>query len=50
MEERLGVPVQLAEPFRNFRASKNIDNGSLAEMAPLLGVAVGLAIRRPDDK
>ena len=50
MEERLGVPVQLAEPFRNFRVSKNLNKASLAEVAPLLGVAIGLAIRRPDDK
>jgi type IV pilus assembly protein PilM len=50
MEERLGVPVQLAEPFRNFRLSKNLDKAALAEVAPLLGVAIGLAIRRPGDK
>jgi type IV pilus assembly protein PilM len=50
MHERLGVPVQLAEPFRNFRVNKNVDKVSLAELAPLLGVAAGLAIRRADDK
>ncbi len=50
MEERLGVPVQLAEPFRNFRLGKNLNKVSLAEVAPLLGVAIGLAIRRPGDK
>ena len=50
MQERLGVSVQLAEPFRNFRVSKNLNKVSLAEVAPLLGVAIGLAIRRPDDK
>jgi type IV pilus assembly protein PilM len=50
IEERLGVPVQLAEPFRNFRVGKNVDKTSLDELGPLLGVAVGLAIRRPGDK
>jgi type IV pilus assembly protein PilM len=50
MEEKLGVPVHLVDPFRTFRLSKNLDKASLAELAPLLGVAVGLAIRRPDDK
>jgi type IV pilus assembly protein PilM len=50
MEETLRVPVQLAEPFRNFRISKNIDRAFLTEVEPLLGVAVGLAIRRPGDK
>jgi type IV pilus assembly protein PilM len=50
IEERLGVPVQLAEPFRNFRIGKNVEKSSLADLAPLLGVAVGLAVRRPGDK
>jgi type IV pilus assembly protein PilM len=50
MAEKLGVPVQMAEPFRNFRLSKNVDKTSLEDLAPLLGVAVGLAIRRPDDR
>jgi type IV pilus assembly protein PilM len=50
IEEKLGVPVQLAEPFRNFRIGKNVDKTSLDEIGPLLGVAVGLAIRRPGDK
>jgi type IV pilus assembly protein PilM len=50
MEERLGVPVKLADPFRNFRLSKNLNKAALAEVAPLFGVAIGLAIRRPDDK
>lgn len=50
MEETLKVPVQLAEPLRNFRVSKNLNKTSLEEVAPLLGVAIGLAIRRPGDK
>lgn len=50
IEERLGVPVQMAEPFRNFHLGKNVDKAFLSHFAPLLGVAVGLAIRRPDDK
>jgi type IV pilus assembly protein PilM len=50
IKERLGVPVQLAEPFRNFRLGKNTDKTSVDEIGPLLGIAVGLAIRRPGDK
>jgi type IV pilus assembly protein PilM len=50
LEERLGIPVQLAEPFRGFRLGKNIDKMELADMAPQLAVGVGLAIRRPGDK
>jgi type IV pilus assembly protein PilM len=46
----LGVPVQVADPFRGFRVNKKIDPEYLAESAPLLAVGVGLAIRRPGDK
>ena len=50
LEEKLGVPVQLADPFRGFRVSNSIDKAYLAEMAPQLGIGVGLAVRRPGDK
>ncbi|MGH7824617.1 MAG: type IV pilus assembly protein PilM [Candidatus Binatia bacterium] len=50
LEERLGIPVRLAEPFRAFTVGKNIDSGYLAEAAPLFAVGAGLAIRRPGDK
>jgi len=50
MEEKLGVPVQLADPFRGFQLEKNIDRAYLTESASQLGVGVGLAIRRPGDK
>jgi type IV pilus assembly protein PilM len=50
LEERLEIPVRLAEPFRGFTLSRNIDSGYLTEAAPLFAVAAGLAIRRPGDK
>jgi type IV pilus assembly protein PilM len=50
LEERLGIPVQLAEPFRGFRLDKNLNKTHLAELAPQLAVGLGLAIRRPGDK
>jgi len=50
LEQSLGVPVQIADPFRGFRVGKHIDKDYLAESAPLLAVGVGLAIRRPGDK
>lgn len=50
MEEKLGVPVQLADPLRGFQIEKHIDRDALAETASQLGVGVGLAIRRPGDK
>ena len=48
--EKMGVPVSLADPFRGFIVSKNIDKSYLADSAPLFVVGAGLAIRRPGDK
>jgi len=48
--ERLGVPTELAEPFRSFGLSKSIDRGYLADSALALAVGAGLAIRRPGDR
>lgn len=50
LEARMNVPVRLAEPFRGFTVSKNIDKTYLAESAPLFAVGAGLSIRRPGDK
>jgi len=48
--ERLGVPVELSEPFRGFSVSKNIDRGYLSDSALALAVGAGLSIRRPADR
>jgi type IV pilus assembly protein PilM len=48
--ERLGVDVELIDPFRGFTVAKGIDSESLAESATALAVGAGLAIRRPGDK
>jgi len=50
LEEKLGVPVQLADTFRGFRVADKIDKTYLGESASQLGVGVGLAVRRPGDK
>lgn len=50
LAERLGVGVELSEPFRGFKVSKNIDRDYLADSAPALAVGAGLSIRRPGDK
>lgn len=50
LAERLGVPVQLSEPFRGFSLAKTIDQDFLAASALALAVGVGLCIRRPGDK
>ncbi len=50
MEEKMGVPVRIAEPFRGFTVSRNIDRDYLLEAAPTFAVGAGLSIRRPGDK
>ena len=50
LEERMGVPVRLSEPFRCFSVGKNIDREYLLESAPSFAVAAGLSIRRPGDR
>jgi type IV pilus assembly protein PilM len=50
LEERMGVPVRLSEPFRGFTVNKNIDREYLLESAPSFAVAAGLSIRRPGDR
>jgi len=50
LAERLGVEVELSEPFRGFNLARNIDRDYLAISAPALAVGAGLSIRRPGDK
>lgn len=50
LSERLGVSVKLAEPFRGFSVSRNIDKNYLTDASLVLAVGAGLAIRRPGDK
>jgi type IV pilus assembly protein PilM len=50
LEEKLGVPVKLADPFRGFKFDKKVNAEYLQESASQFGVGVGLAIRRPGDK
>ena len=48
--DRLGLEVELIDPFRGFTVARGIDPDDLAEAAPALAVGAGLAIRRPGDK
>jgi type IV pilus assembly protein PilM len=50
LQEIMGVPVSVAEPFGGFTVNKKVDRSYLAEAAPLFAVAAGLSIRRPEDK
>lgn len=50
LEERMGVPVHLSEPFRGFSVNRNINPDYLVESAPYFAVGAGLSIRRPGDR
>jgi type IV pilus assembly protein PilM len=50
LEERMGVPARLSEPFRAFTVHRNIDRNYLADVAPYFAVGAGLSIRRPGDR
>jgi len=50
MQNRLGTSVELANPFKSITADPNrLETNSLQEIAPLMGVSVGLAIRKVGD-
>lgn len=51
LEHRLGIPVEIFDPFREVVVSEEkFDPEYIQEMAPLLSVATGLAMRRLGDK
>lgn len=51
LSERLGVPTEVTNPFKNIKVDpKRFNPALMAESAPLSAVAVGLAIRRPGDR
>ena len=48
--ERSGIETKLADPFRNIKISKKIDTTYIEEIAPMMAVAVGLALRKQGDR
>lgn len=48
--ERSGIETRLAEPFRNIKISRKFDMTYIEEIAPMLAVAVGLALRKQGDR
>ncbi len=51
VENKVGVPVEIMNPFRNIEFDpKRFDPEYIREVGPAAAVAVGLAIRSPDDK
>jgi type IV pilus assembly protein PilM len=49
LQGRLGLPVEMLDPFKNIAFGKNVDLIQLDESAPSMAVAVGLALRSFDN-
>jgi type IV pilus assembly protein PilM len=51
LEARLNIPVELINPFRNIEIDeRKFDMEYIQNIAPMASIAVGLGIRRPQDK
>ena len=50
LEERSGITVRVAEPFKNVDVPDMFDKEYVKKVEPLVTVAVGLALRRMGDK
>lgn len=51
MQDKTSIPVEIADPFKNIEANpKHFEKEMLKDLAPLFGVAVGLATRRFADR
>jgi type IV pilus assembly protein PilM len=50
LAERTGAPVQVVNPLANVELSRIADQQMLRQRGPEFAVAMGLAVRRPDDK
>jgi len=50
LSERVQAPVEIANPFARVNIDHGVDTPELRQAAPEFAVALGLAIRRPDDK
>lgn len=51
LESRLGIPVEVLDPFRQIQANpKQFDTDYLQSVGPMFSVAIGLAMRRMGDK
>ena len=51
IEARVGVPVEIVNPFKNVEIdNRKFDTTMVMELAPVAAVAVGLSLRREDDR
>ena len=48
--ERSGIETRIAEPFKNIRIPKKFDSAYIEDIAPMMAVAVGLALRKQGDR
>jgi len=48
--EKTGIETRVAEPFRNIRIPKKFESTNIYEIAPIMSIAVGLALRRLGDR
>lgn len=48
IEQRLGTPTQVANPFSDMALNSKVNAGALASDAPALMIACGLALRSFD--
>lgn len=50
LSERVGAPVEIANPFAHVALDPSVDTPDVREHAAEFAVAIGLATRRPNDK
>jgi len=50
LAEKIGVETKIVQPFKNIKIPKKFDMTYIEEVAPILAVAAGLALRRPADR
>lgn len=48
--EKSGIETKVMEPFRNIKIPKRFDRAYIEEMAPIMAVASGLALRKLGDR
>lgn len=50
LQEHLGIPIEMVNPFKHINIPPEMDSNFIAEAASLAAVAVGLGIRRLNDR
>jgi type IV pilus assembly protein PilM len=50
ISEKTGVATRIADPFKNIKIPKRFDTAYIEQMAPMMAIAVGLALRKQGDR